>query len=99
MSMGLPGPQQVTADSVVGKSGKPTRVWSVGLISTGTASTLILRNGTSTAGTAWEQIDGVASQSVTKNWAGGILFPNGCFADADGNISYATINFTTESGT
>lgn len=87
----LPGTQRVTADIAVGSSGMATRVYSVNLISGGTASTLTLRNGTSASGTTWEQIDGTASQSVTKNYAGGLLFPAGCFADVDANISYATI--------
>lgn len=88
-----PGQQRVTADAVVGGSGVPARVFCVTLVSGGTASTLVLRNGTSASGTAFEQIDGIASQSVTKNYAGGLFFPLGCFADADANISYATVIF------
>lgn len=95
--MGFPGPQRVTADLAVGTSGKPVRVFSVNLVSGGSASTLILRNGTSASGTTWDQIDGTASMSVTKNYAGGLLFPSGCFADVDANISYATVSFTQES--
>jgi hypothetical protein len=89
-----PGTQIVTADIAVGTSGSPTRVFSVELISGETASTLILKNGTSTGGTAYAQIDGVANQSVLYNYAGGKFFPAGCFADVDANISYAAITFT-----
>lgn len=99
MSMGLPGPSRVTADAVVGVSGKPTRVFSIELISGSSASTLTMRNGTTTGGTTWAQVDGTANQSVTKNWAGGLLFPSGCFADVDANISYVVISFTTDSTT
>lgn len=91
-----PGIQRVTVDSAIGVAGQPVRVHCVTLVSTATASTLILRNGISASSTANEQVDGVISQAVTKNYAGGLLFPNGCFADADANISYATFIFTTE---
>lgn len=86
-----PGTVRVTADAAVLTSGSAVRVFSVNLVSGGSASTLTLKNGTSTSGTAFEQIDGIASQSVTKNYAGGLLFPAGCFADADANISFATL--------
>jgi len=93
-----PGVVRITADSAVSTSGKPIRVFCVNLISGGSASTLTLKNGTSTSGTAYDQIDGTASQSVTKNYAGGLLFPGGCYADADANISYATIICSVDEG-
>lgn len=96
----VPGVQRVTADIQVGSTSasKPilVRVFCVNLISGGSASTLILRNGTSASATAWEQVDGIASQSVTKNYSGGLQFPLGCFADVDASISYATVSFTEE---
>ena len=92
----LPGTQRVTADLAVGTSGKPIRVFCVHLISGGTASTLTLYNGTSASGTAYIQVDGVASQGVTINFSGGMLFPAGCFADVDANISYAMVTFSLE---
>lgn len=92
----VPGVQRVTADIAVGTAGKPIRVFCINLISGGSASNLVLYNGTSTGGTAWEQVNGTASQSVTKNYAGGLRFPSGCFADVDGNISFATISYTEE---
>jgi len=92
----MPGVQRVTADLAVGTSGRRIRVFCVTLISGATASTLKLHNGTSTSGTEWEQIDGVISQAVTKNYAGGLSFPAGCFANVDANIGYATIVFSEE---
>lgn len=86
-----PGTTRITADSVIGQSGKPTRVYWVSLVSGVSASTLTLRNGTGGSDTAYDQIDGTASQSVTKNYAGGILFPAGCYADVDANVSYVTV--------
>lgn len=92
----MPGIQRVTADIAVGVAGTPVRVFCVSLISGGSASTLTLRNGISASAAAQEQVDGTASQAVTKNYAGGMLFPLGCFADVDANISYATFIFSTE---
>ena len=49
---GQPGTQLITTtDAAVGISGKPCRVFSVGLISDGTAGVLKLRNGTGTGDT------------------------------------------------
>lgn len=97
----VPGIQRITGDAQIGPSGtinvpRPIRLFSVSLISGVAASTLILRDGLSATSTANEQVDGTASQSVTKNYAGGLRFPNGLFADADANISYATLSFTEE---
>lgn len=97
MSMNLvPGVQRVTADAVIGQSGKPKRIFFIHLVSLAGASTCIIRNGTSAASTAFVQIDGIASQGVTLNFAGGFRFPDGAFFDADGNISYAVISYTEE---
>lgn len=94
----LPGTQNITttSDIAVGTSGKAIRVFCITLVSGGTASTLILRNGATASSTPYEQIDGSASLSVTKNYAGGMRFPNGCFADTDTNISYATVVYAEE---
>ena len=92
----VPGVQRVTADIAVGTSGKPIRVFSVHLISGATASTLLLKNGTGTGDTAYAQVDGIASAGSTLNFNGGLRFPNGCYADVDANISYATICYTEE---
>ncbi len=97
----VPGVQRITASGSIGPTGtvnvpRPIRLFSVSLISGGTASTLTLRDGLSASGTANEQVDGNASQSVTKNYAGGLRFPNGLFASVDTNISYATFSFSEE---
>lgn len=93
----LPGTARVTADSAVGTSGKRIRLYNVNLMSsTTTGATLILKNGTSTSGTAYAQVDGIANQCVVGNWAAGMCFPNGLYADCDTNISYATFTFTEE---
>ena len=92
------GTVRVTADGVVGTSGKPIRLWTVSLISgAGGASTLILRNGTVVGDTAYEQIDGsAASKATTKTYEGGLLFPAGLYADVDANVGYATFAISVE---
>ena len=87
---------RLTADGVVGKSGSPTRVYWILLVSGATASTTSLKNGTTTGGTAYVQVDGRENEGVLLNFAGGVRFPDGCFMDTDANISYATIGCTTE---
>ena len=92
----LPGTTRLTADGLVGASGKRVRVFSIHLVSGATASTTTFKNGTGTGGTAYCQVDGVASQGVTLNFAGGLSFPDGCFMDTDANISYCVVVATQE---
>lgn len=86
----LPGSQRITADGVVGVSGKPTRLYCVSLISGGTASVLSLLDGNGASGTQQVSITGTVSTGTVVNFAGGLRFPNGLYADVDGNISSAT---------
>ena len=90
------GTQRVTADIAIGRSGQPCRIFCVHLVSGASASTLNLRNGTSASGTIQAQIDGTALRSATVSFAGGMLFPLGCFADVDANISFASVVATNE---
>ena len=100
----LPGVQRVTGDVAIGITTvnpatgavPPVRVYSVHLVSGATASTCTLKNGTTTSGDVYVQIDGIASQGQTLNFAGGLRFPAGCFFDADANISSAVVTFVQE---
>lgn len=92
----VPGSTRLTSDGAVGTSGKPIRVFTAHLVSGGTASTTILRNGTGTGDTAYAQIDGTSSEGVTVSFAGGLRFPSGCYMDTDANISYCTFVYTEE---
>src|SRR5689334_10252714 len=91
--MGMPGTVSITnqTDAVVLRSGQPIRVFSVHAISDGTATSVILRNGIDTSGTAFIQVDGVISKGATLDFANGVLFPNGCFADVDSHTVALTI--------
>lgn len=93
----LPGSQRITtSDSAIGPAGKPIRLFCVSLISGATASVLSLLDGTSTGGSQQVSITGTISTGVVINFAGGLRFPNGLFADVDTNIASATFVFDYE---
>lgn len=95
--MGMPGTQNfTTTDLVLGKGGRPCRVYSASLLSGGTASVVALRNGTSASATVQVQLDGVISKSTFWSDANGLLFTNGCFVDVDANTAALAISFTEE---
>lgn len=97
MPFSLSGSERYTGDSVVGKSGKPTRVYSATWLCGGATNVnLVLRNGTSASGTVYVQQAGTNGVTVTQNWEGGLLFPNGCFFDQDGDVTAAVIEFSVE---
>lgn len=86
-----------TSDVVIGTSGKPIRVFALSFVSGGTAGVILLRNGTSTAGTAFVREDGVISSGKTIQYGQtGILFPAGCFLDLDANVSAGVVSFSQE---
>jgi len=92
------GSVNLTADSVVGISGRPTWVYFIHVDSGASAGTVILRNGTGTGDTAYATIDGIATSGVTENFNGGMFFPAGCFYDEDANVDFSTIGFISGTG-
>lgn len=90
------GIQRVTADAVVGVSGKPVRVYGVTWLSGTTAGYVGLRNGTGTSSDLQYYLDGTASKSFTQNFEEGMLFPSGCYCDVDANVTWAVVSFATE---
>jgi len=90
------GTKRVTADSAIGTSGKPVRVFAANWLSTGTAGVLVLRNGTSASGDIYLTMQGIVSQGQTFDIHDGMLFPSGCFYDHDSNTTYATITYSVE---
>lgn len=90
------GSQNVTADGVIGTSAAPTRVYSAHVISSGGgAASVLLRNGTSTGGTIYLQLDGTTSKGVTFTFGThGQVFPAGCFVDVDGNTTSVLVAFS-----
>lgn len=95
--MSLPiGSTRLTADGVVGVSGKKIRVYGIVVHSSGTAGVVQLRNGTTTGGTEYDEINGTIGVSIRVNYPGGLLFPDGCFYDEDANVVYSTIIYEQE---
>lgn len=84
-------------DAAIGTSGKPTRVFCVNFLSGATAGIMILRNGTSTSGTAFAQENGVISSGKTVAYGQtGLFFPAGCFMDIDANCTAGVVSFSQE---
>lgn len=98
----LSGTVRKTADSVIGISGKPCRVFTVSHTSgAGGAGNLVLRNGTTASGTVYVNQAGSGANAVDlfgadKFGANGLEFPDGCFFDKDANTSAVVIEFRSE---
>lgn len=90
------GSYYLSADSVVGTSGKPIRIFSVEVLSGASAGELVLRNGTSASGTIYVKRDGIANKTVNFEWVHGFYFPDGCFFDKDTNVTSVVINCRVE---
>ena len=83
--------------AVIGTSGKPTRVFCVNYTSDGTAGVLILRNGTSSGGTAYVTENGTVSSGKTIIYGtAGVLFPAGCYASLDAHCTGGVITYSQE---
>ncbi len=85
--------QRTTSDTAVLSSGRPVIIYSINIVSGGSAGKVILRNGTSTSGTALLHEVGVASAGKTHTYPSGIVFSSGCFLDVDANVSQTTVSF------
>jgi len=93
----ITGTQILTGDAVVGVSGKPTRVFVVNLKSGGTAGNIVLRNGTTAAGTIYIDFTGTINVGTVYDLGEhGVLFPDGCFYDHDANNSHVSITYALE---
>lgn len=91
------GAVSVTADSVIGASGKPVRVWAVNMLSGGTAGQLVLRNGAAAGADIWVREVGTANTGKTVDYGEtGVFFPAGCFYDDDSNFTHVVIQYSQE---
>ncbi len=93
---GRSGAVSVTADTIIGTSGRPIRLWAINMLS-GTAGELVLRNGTTASDAIWVRELGTANTGRTVVYGTeGILFPDGMFYDDDSNITGVTIQYSEE---
>jgi hypothetical protein len=84
-------------DAAIGTSGVATRVFTVHLISDGTATVTSLRNGTAASATAFATETGTASTGKTINYGlQGMMFPSGCFLDVDAHCIGGIVTYAQE---
>ena len=86
------GSTNLTVDGYV-SSTSPTRVFAIIVKSGGTAAVVAAKNANTTE---YDQINGTISQSVIRQYPGGLLFPGGCYIDVDTNTSYVTVIYVKE---
>ena len=85
----------MTADAAIGNSGVPTRIFSIHIISGGTAAIVSLRDGISASATAWITETGTISTGKTFAYGTyGALFPDGCFVDVDSNTTSVLVSWS-----
>lgn len=88
------------AGQAIGPSGAKVRVFSLHLISGGTAGIIKLYNGTSTSGTIYiQETAGTVSTGNDFSYGeSGVLFPNGCFYEEviDANVTSTLISYEVE---
>ena len=95
--LGAPGTQLVTADGIVGVSGKPVRIYHIHIISGGTAGVVNLRNGALVTDTIFATETGTANTGATFSYDHvGILLSAGAFIDIDANVTSVAVTFHTE---
>ncbi len=90
------GSQKISADGVVGTSGKPTRVFGFIVNADSSGAVVAVYNGTSTGGTVYDSLVGAASVSTRIAYPGGLFFPAGCYLDIDAHTTYVTVIYTQE---
>lgn len=81
-------------NAAIGASGVAVRVFTLHLISDGTATVTSLRNGTSGSATAYATETGTVSTGKTINYGTqGMLFPAGCFLNVDAHCIGGIVTF------
>lgn len=94
--LGAPGTQLVTADGIVGRSGKPVRIYHINILSGAAGGVVNLRNGALVTSPIWVQEVGTATQGVSFAFNEGLLLPGGCFVDIDANVTSVAVTFSIE---
>ena len=92
------GSQRITADGVIGTSGKAIRLFSYTMRSgAGGAGEIVLYNGTDTTGTEkWKGAGNVDSSADKVFGVKGKFFPAGLYCDMDANVSYVDFDYVQE---
>ena len=78
------GTTRLTAAGVLGTAGRAVRIFSITVISDGTAGVTTVRDGSTSGGVVYDIIAGVISSGATRVYGStGRLFVDGCYIDAD----------------
>ncbi len=95
--MSLPiGTQKISADGVIGASGKKIRVFCFIVNADSSGAAVAVYDGTSTGGTKLDDLVGAASVSTRISYPGGLLFNSGCYIDVDAHTNYVTVIYEQE---
>ena len=94
----MAGSVRITADGVVGVSGKPVRIYGFTMRSGAVGPGFVtLYNGTDTTGTEKYRMQGNTDSSADKVFpAEGKHFPGGCYADVDSDVTYVDFDYVQE---
>lgn len=94
---GFAGSELLTADGAINSAGRKVRIFSMHIISGGTAGVVNLRDGDAVTDTIRVTETGAVNTGRTINFGEwGILFENGCFYDEDANVTSTLITYATE---
>jgi len=86
------GYQVRTTDGIIGISGSPKAIYAIHFLSSGSAGTVDVHDGTDTTGTKVFSIVGVATQTTSVDFGGmGIVLHAGCYLNIDASVSSVTI--------
>lgn len=97
MSYSNSGTLTVTADSVIGISGSPVRIYSIYWVKGTGAETMVVRSGSTSSGSiVIEQVSTADDGNLLVFGAEGMLFPLGAFFDISTAIDSATFTFRAE---
>lgn len=87
------GTKQLTASGEAGPVGKPFRVFSISVLSGGTAGSSTLKSGGTSGTTLFTYTCATVSvDNIFSFGASGLVFPNGCFWTKDTNSTDIKIN-------
>lgn len=96
MSLSI-GSQNITADGVIGTSGKKIRVYELIVrAGSGGATVVDVYNGTSSGGTKIDTINAAQSTTTRAVYAGGLYCGSGLYIDVDANTSFVTAIYEQE---
>lgn len=89
------GSQLITADGVLGTSGKAVRIYNIHILSGGGGGAVVaLRAGTAVGGAIQIQETGTVSTGKTFDYGmHGHYFTTGCFVDVDANTTSVLISY------